>query len=92
MKTRLRKIFSPVLNFFETGNEAYIYKKSHRMALIVVGCLCLLLAFVSLAAALFTSPTGAIIPFSIFFLGGSLCLIIGALGTDRAVAKIWGSR
>jgi len=92
MKSFFRKIFSPLLNYFESGNEAYKYKKSHRMVLIAVGCLFLLLAFVSLAAAFVTSPTGAIIPFSLFFFGGLLCIIIGALGTNRAVAKIWGSK
>lgn len=92
MKSLLRKIFSPILKRFELGTEAYNYKKSHRVILIVVGCLFQVLAFASLAATIATSPWGAIIPFSIFFLGGLLCIVIGAVGTDRAVAKIWGSK
>ena len=28
----------------------------------------------------------------IFFIGGFICAIVGILGTDHAVAKIWGSK
>ncbi len=92
MKSSFRTLFAPILGYFELGEGPFSYKKSHRIILIVVGCLFLLLAFISIAGGLASSIMGAVIPFLVFFLGGSLCLVIGALGTDRAVAKIWGTR
>lgn len=92
MKSSFRTLFSPILKYFESGVGSYNYKKSHRIILIVVGCLFLLLSFISIAGGLATSLMGAAIPFLVFFLGGLLCLAIGALGTDRAVAKIWGTK
>lgn len=92
MKALLRKLFAPVLNIFETGESDYSFKRSHRITLIVVGTLFLLLSLVSLAAAIYTSQVGAWLPFLIFFSAGSVCAIVGFLGSDQAVAKIWGSK
>ena len=56
-----------------------------------MGCL-----FSGLATAvLIFSPEGDLgylIPVVVFGGGGLLCLLIGLIGTDRAVAQIWGSR
>ncbi|HEY7772699.1 MAG TPA: hypothetical protein VIC26_05940 [Marinagarivorans sp.] len=35
---------------------------------------------------------GAWIPVIVFFAGGSLCLIVGLLGNNRAIATLWGSK
>ena len=35
---------------------------------------------------------GAWIPVIVFFTGGSLCLIVGLLGNNRAIATLWGSK
>ena len=92
MKAQLRKVFSPILNIFEAGDTEYKYKPSHRTILIAVGALFMLLSLVSLVAALYAAQAGAWLPFLVFFLAGAVCVIVGFLGTDRAVAKIWGNR
>lgn len=92
MKEGLRVLFAPVLRVFESGDGPYSYKPSHRTILLAVGALFLLLASVSLLAAVTAAQLMAFFPFLIFLAGGLLCLVIGALGSDRAVAKIWGNR
>jgi hypothetical protein len=34
----------------------------------------------------------AAIPFLVFFIIGSVCIVVGSLGSERAIAKIWGSK
>ena len=91
MKQKLRALFSPILNLFESGTEEYVYKPSHRTILIFFGCLfsglALLVFFLARDQAL-----GYLFPVVIFGGAGLLSLLIGFIGTDRAVAKIWGSR
>ncbi len=91
MKQSLQKLFSPVLSRFESGDQAYAYKPSHRMILLLMSTM-----FCSLAiAVLFVAQGQALsylIPVFVFGGGGLLGLVIGFLGNDRAVAKIWGSR
>ncbi|HEY5734134.1 MAG TPA: hypothetical protein VIU36_05165 [Gammaproteobacteria bacterium] len=91
MKTKLQDLFSPVLGYFESGEGGYSYKQSHRTVLIVMGVLFLMLSFVSLAAAIVTAQVAAGLPFLIFFSAGAVCLIVGGLGSDRAVARLWGN-
>lgn len=91
MKNAIRNILSPILNYFDSGSEQYSYKKSHRTILKIVGSLFLFLAFISLVIAVVTLDYGAAIPFIVFFSVGFICLVVGSLGSDRAVAKIWGS-
>ena len=91
MKTQLQALFAPILNFFESGEGDYSYKDSHRTILVVIGILFLLLSFVSLAAAIVTAQLAAGFPFLIFFGAGGVCFIVGGLGSDRAVAKLWGN-
>ena len=92
MKEQLRKLFSPLLDLFESGDGEYRYKASNRKILIAVGVLFLLLSLVSLVAAIHAMQPGAWLPFAVFFVVGAVCEIVGFLGSDRAVAKIWGNR
>ena len=91
MKQTLRIIFSPILNIFESGTEEFVYKPSHRIILVFLGCL-----FSGLATAVFMvaqgKDPGYFLPVLIFGSVGIISLIVGLIGTDRAVAKIWGSR
>lgn len=91
MKEVLRIIFSPILNIFESGDEPFTYKASHRKILIFMGCL-----FSGLATAVFiflpADDLGYLIPVVVFGVAGVISLLVGLLGTERAVAKIWGSR
>lgn len=92
MKEIMRKIFSPILNHFESGEEEVSYKKSHRTILVVVGVLFLILSSLSAFLAVYTMQGAAAIPLIVFFSIGLVCFVIGFLGTDRAVAKIWGNK
>jgi hypothetical protein len=91
MKNTFRKLFAFVLNPFESGSEDYRYKPSHRSVLVGVGALFTGLASVVLYMA-WGKDVGYLLPVVIFGLAGLLSLIIGLLGNDRAVAKVWGSR
>jgi len=91
MKKIFRSLFSPLLNLFESGNEAYVSKKMNRTILLSVGVL-----FSGLSAFAFwlsrDADVGYLLPVFIFGGAGVVCLIVALLGTDRAVAKIWGSK
>lgn len=92
MKQILRKIFSPILNIFESGDEEFAIKPLSRKILIVVSVL-----FSGLAAVVFylipdKADPGYFLPVFIFGAIALVGFVVGFLGTDRAVAKIWGSR
>ena len=93
MKKGLRKLFAPLLNVFENNEGDYVYKPMSRIILIVLamlfGGLTVGLIVISQQMAL---GWGALIPVSVFSAVSLFCLIIGGLGTDRAVARVWGSR
>jgi len=88
----LRKIFQPILRIFESGDGEYRYEKSHRKILIAMGVLFLTLSTVSAVLAISSSEMGGLIPFLVFFVVGFVCEVVGLLGSNRAVAKIWGSK
>lgn len=91
MKSLLRKLFSPVLTPLEAGEGPYGYKPSHRIILIALS-----LMMSGLAALVFILSQGKdltyLIPVITFGLVGFTGLVVAFLGSDRAVAKIWGSR
>ncbi len=92
MKETLRTLCSPILKPFESGDEPYVYKPLNRKILLVMSFL-----FLALSTAVFLlAPEGSgmsyLFPGIVFGTVGLACLIVGALGNDRAVAKIWGNR
>lgn len=92
MKTVLRQLFSPILNYFDSGSEDFVYRASHRKITIAVGVLFWLIAAASLYLISVTNSFGAVLPLLAFFSIGLVSLVIGFLGSDRAVAKIWGNK
>ena len=92
MKNALRKLFSPILNIFEKGDEPYIAKPLNRKILIVIGVLFSFLASVVIYLSYDKGEPGYLIPVIVFSGVAIVALIVGFLGTDRAVAKIWGNR
>ena len=92
MKQLLIKIFWPILKFFETGDEPENYKPSHRIALNVLGSLFIFLAMLSGIGASGSEDLGALIPVVVFFCVGFVAVIVGLLGSNRAVSKIWGTK
>lgn len=92
MKTQLRKLLWFILLFFENGDEPYAYKPLNRTILIVVGALFSLLAMITIYVSIGKDGYGYLIPVVVFFGIGFVCMTVGFLGNDRAVAKIWGNR
>lgn len=92
MKEILRRVFWPILSFFEKGDHAEGYRPSHRKILVAVGFLFLLLSGVSLLAALVAGTLSALFPIILFFVISLVCFVVGLLGSDSAVARIWGRR
>jgi hypothetical protein len=92
MKTRLRILCKPLLNIFESGEGPYVYKSMNRNILLALG-----LMFTAMATAITyyivtRVAYGYSLPAIIFFCTGFTCLIVGTLGNERAVAKIWGNK
>jgi hypothetical protein len=93
MNKRLRYFFSFILKPLEKGSEPIQVNPLNRKVLIVMGCLFFVLGAGSLTAFLMLeiSDKTYLFPAAVFFIVAILCLIVGCLGNDRAVAKIWGS-
>lgn len=92
MKKLLRKLFSPILNIFEKGDEPYAYKSLNRKILLVIGILFLGLGSVVAYLALDMGEIGFMIPVVVFGGVSLVTLVVGLLGNERGVAKIWGNR
>ena len=90
MKNLLRSLFSFLLTPLEAGQATYNYQPSHRKVLLAVGALFILLASVVFVVASGRS-IGHMFPSVVFGALGVLTLVVGALGSDRAVAKLWGN-
>lgn len=91
MKSFFRTLFFPILSLFESGNEPFLYKASHRTILLFISVM-----FSGLASVVFVlkpeGDAGYLFPVIIFGGIGVVGFVVGLLGSDRAVAKIWGSR
>lgn len=92
MKDVLRKVFWPILLFFEKGGNAEGYRPSHRKILLAVGFLFLILSGVSLFFSVVAETFSALLPIVLFFVISLVCFVVGLLGSDSAVARIWGTR
>lgn len=92
MKDTLRAIFSPILNVFESGEEAFSYEPSHRTILLAMSSLFVLLAGLVVLFAHGSESLGYLIPVVVFGCVGFVGFVVAGLGTDRAVAKIWGNK
>lgn len=91
MKSALRKVFYPILSRLEKGDGVYAYKPSSRKILIVIGFLFLFLSLATAFVGIVQVSLGVLLPVFVFSCVGTVCLVVGFLGSDRAVAKIWGS-
>lgn len=92
MKEILRKAFSPILENFESGTEEYVYKKSHRVILIVMGVIFAALSTAVYFVAATEGSAGYYIPVVTFGLVSFVILVVGVLGNERAVSSIWGNK
>lgn len=92
MKKLLIRLFWPILALFEKRGDAAGYRPSHRKTLLAMGFLFFVLAGASSYFALYVDQIGVLIPIIFFFAVGLVCWVVGLLGSDAAVARIWGSR
>lgn len=88
----LRRLFWFVLRYFEAGEQPCNYKPLNRKILIAVGVLFSALGVISVYFALGQAQIGYLIPVIVFLAVAFVCLVVGLLGSDRAVANIWGNR
>lgn len=94
MKSSLRALFSPILNAFESGTDPYQYKPSQRTILLAVSSLFTILI---IAICVFSFKAGGegygfLIPVVVFSAVALVGFVVGFLGNERAVAKIWGNK
>jgi peptidoglycan/LPS O-acetylase OafA/YrhL len=92
MKNTLRKLCQPILSPFEQGNEAYHYKPLNRKILIIIATIFSFLASLVCVLIPQDADPGYYIPVIVFGSLGVVGLVVGFLGTDRAVAKIWNNK
>jgi len=90
-KDPFRKLFWPILRFFEKGGTAEGYRPSHRKILFAVGFLFFLLASVSAFFAIVAELLSALFPIVVFLAISLVCAVVATLGSDSAVARIWGT-
>lgn len=92
MKDTLIKLFWPILRVFEEGDGSYESRPMHRTILFVMGALFLSLSAISLYFSMAIGEVAGAVPVLAFLCIGGLCLIVGFLGSDRAVGRLWGRR
>ncbi|WP_111642893.1 hypothetical protein [Marinimicrobium alkaliphilum] len=92
MKSALRNVFGFILNPLERGDDPYHVNPWGRKVLLILASVFGLLAIAVLWFRQPGSDVGYFAPVVIFGLVSATGLIVGLLGNDRAVAKIWGNK
>lgn len=92
MKTLLKNIFSPILNIFENNNDEFIYRSLNRKIVLFISSVFFLLAFALPIYMPQLIKMGYWFVMVVFGSLSSVGLIVGILGSDKAVAKLLGSR
>ena len=92
MKNVLRLLFSPILNIFEQGDGPYEYKPLNHKILLFIGFIFGVLASVLVLLIPDGMGISSFIPVIVFGLVSLVALVVGLLGNERAVTKIWGDR
>ncbi|MGB5251718.1 MAG: hypothetical protein WBN68_03220 [Sedimenticolaceae bacterium] len=92
MRNQLRHLFGFILQPFERGDESFNHKPLNRRILVAVGILFGVLCAVSITFGVVNGQAGYLIPIVVFGGASLVSLVVGLLGSDRAVARIWGNR
>lgn len=92
MKNSLKSLFSPLLNIFENNNDEFIIRSLNRKIVLFISSVFFLLAFGLPAYMPQLIQMGYWFVMLIFGALSSVGLIVGLLGSDKAVAKLLGSR
>jgi hypothetical protein len=92
MKNTIKTIFSPILNIFEKNNDEFIYRSLNRKIVLFISVVFSLLAF---ALPYFMPQLVEMGYWFVMIVFGAISLvglIVAILGSDKAVAKLLGSR
>lgn len=92
MKQALRALFAPLLTRLESGDKPYNHKPINRKLLIVLGILFSGLSAGVVVVGMNAGNAGFVLPALVFGTVGVVALVVGGLGNDRAVARIWGNK
>ena len=92
MKNTLKTIFSPILNIFENNNDEFIYRSLNRKIVLFISSVFCLIAFALPAYMPQLVEMGYWFVMIVFGGLSFVGLIVGILGSDKAVAKLLGSR
>ena len=92
MKEIFRKLCWPILQPFEKGDAPYVYKPLNRVILFVFSGLFSFLSVAVLIVAPKDQGWGYLAPVLVFAGVGLVTLVVGALGSERAVSAIWGNK
>ena len=92
MKKTLQMIFSPILNIFEKNNDEFIYRTLNRKIVLFISSVFFLLAFGLPIYMPQLIEMGFWFVMIVFGGLSSVGLIVGIFGSDKAVAKLLGSR
>ena len=85
-------IFSPILNIFEKNNDEFIYRSLNRKIVLFISGVFFLLAFGLPVYMPKLIEMGFWFVMAVFGILSLVGLIVGFLGSDKAVAKLLGSR
>ncbi|WP_373019271.1 hypothetical protein [Thiomicrorhabdus sp.] len=92
MKNLLLKLASPILTPLENSEGDFEYSPTHRKVLKIMGFMFISLGFVGTYFSLLANQIAGLLPVIIFVGTGLVCLIVGYLGSDKAVSKLWRNR
>lgn len=92
MKKILLNIFSPILNIFEKNNEEFVYRSLNRKITLFISSTFFALAFGLPLYMPHLIEMGFWFVMLVFGSLSSVGLVVGLLGSDKAVAKLLGSR
>jgi len=92
MKERLCQVFGPILRFFEDESDELILTPTNRKVTLFIGATFVIIAFLIPIIGAGYPVTAYIFPEVVFGGIGFVALVVGSLGSDRAVAKLVGNR
>ena len=92
MKKFFINIFSPILNIFEKNNDEFVYRTLNRKIVLFISSVFFLLAFALPIYMPQLIEMGFWFVMLVFGALSSVGLIVGCLGSDKAVAKLLGSK
>ena len=92
MKNFLKYIFSPILNIFEKNNNEFVCRSLNRNIALFISAVFFLLAFALPYYMPQLIQMGYWFVMIVFGSLSSVGLIVGISGSDKAVAKLLGSR